>query len=515
MGPAKRSGHPKSLAVLVLAGVVLGSLALPAHGQSGDAHALRFGADLTAQSGISLDPTVSKGSNDFPWQNLIYDTLIHIAKDGSAQPGLATAWKIPDDHTIDLTLRKNVVFQDGARFDAAAVKKGLDRNRASNNPNFAPDFRTAFASVEVTGPLSVRLNLSQPISGEFFEFLAGRETMIVSPKAIDDGVNIDEHPVGAGAYQFVSFAREEKLTLRKFPKYWNARVYKLKEIDFVQTAGGPPTVSALRAGTIDAAGVNEQDVTGLTGGGIKLYERPSDATLYFFAMCTTSPPFDQLKVRQAIAYALDRKAMNQAAFNGHGIVSSLPWAKGSRFYDAKLDQQYAHNPAKSKRLLADAGMANGFSFDAATLSTPPFSTLGQVMQSQLADVGIKMNLVTISNPVQEVFVDHKAPTTLLVVIRPGVQKVVRLLSPDASANWCHYNNPKINATMDRLKAVGDTSTEAAGLWKEAERLINADVPVLYLAFTRLIVAASPQVKGVKQLYGFAQAINFEGVDVKR
>ena len=160
-------------------------------------------------------------------------------------------------------------------------------------------------------------------------------------------------------------------------------------------------------------------------------------------------------------------------------------------------------------------MANGFSFDAATLSTPPFSTLGQVMQSQLADVGIKMNLVTISNPVQEVFVDHKAPTTLLVVIRPGVQKVVRLLSPDASANWCHYNNPKINATMDRLKAVGDTSPEAAGLWKEAERLINADVPVLYLAFTRLIVAASPQVKGVKQLYGFAQAINFEGVDVKR
>ena len=87
MGPAKRSGHPKSLAVLVLAGVVLGSLALPAHGQSADAHVLRFGADLTAQSGISLDPTVSKGSNDFPWQNLIYDTLIHIAKDGSAQPG--------------------------------------------------------------------------------------------------------------------------------------------------------------------------------------------------------------------------------------------------------------------------------------------------------------------------------------------------------------------------------------------------------------------------------------------
>src|SRR2546426_71196 len=136
MGPAKRSGHPKSLAVLVLAGVVLGSLALPAHGQSADAHVARLGA--------------------------------------------------------------------------AAVKKGLDRNRASNNPNFAPDFRTAFASVEVTGPLSVRLNLSQPISGEFFEFLAGRETMIVSPKAIDDGVNIDEHPVGAGAYQFVSFAREEK-----------------------------------------------------------------------------------------------------------------------------------------------------------------------------------------------------------------------------------------------------------------------------------------------------------------
>src|SRR5262249_45423398 len=161
------------------------------------------------------------------YQVLFYDGLLRRTQGGGFAPDLATKATIVDPQTIDVELRQGVVFSDGTPFDADAVKAGVERNKASSTSQFQAEF-AALQDITVTGPHSLRITLNQPVAGAFYRLLGGPKFFVPSPKAVRDGVDLDQHPVGAGAFVLDSFASGQKLEATKNPKYFDAKNVKLR-----------------------------------------------------------------------------------------------------------------------------------------------------------------------------------------------------------------------------------------------------------------------------------------------
>ena len=266
-----------------------------------------------------LDPIKSRSIGDFLQMNLVYDTLLHAQDDGSYKPGLALSYKVEGDNSVTITLRPNLEFTDGTPLDATAVKFSIDRAVASKNTNLAPEINNV-GSVDVVDPVTVKITMKTPTIGSFFELLAGRETMPVSPTAVNaDPTGFNTKPVGAGPFTVTEYTPQSIMSLRKNPDYWDAKNWKLGGIDFIQATAGAPRINALSGGQADMAELDSSQTEDLQGvAGAKVDAAPSDANFLYLATCKNKPPFDNLKFREAVQMTMNRDAINQVLLNGAG-----------------------------------------------------------------------------------------------------------------------------------------------------------------------------------------------------
>jgi peptide/nickel transport system substrate-binding protein len=464
---------------------------------------LRYATDLSTFGGPALDPLDSKngGPLDFSYDYLLYDTLVHVARDGSYTPGLAKSWRIVDQQTLELTLRPGVKFQDGTDFDAKAVKAGLERSLAADNRSFNPAF-FKLDRVTVTAPLTIQLHLSEPVMESFFPVLHNVATMIPSPTAVQSG-NLREHPVGAGPYSFDELVTEDHLSLRKFKGYWEVKAYPLAGVDFVhQGAGGPSNITTLLADAVDLADLSTTPEASTLEGrpGYKLYKQAADNNLYLMTMCKTEPPFDKLAVRQAVAMSIDREAINQGALDGLGSPTSLPVGSNSQFYFDDLAKRYPYNPTKAKKMLRKAGIENGFKFDLIEPPVPSFLKVAEVVQGQLSAVGFDTKIVQSTNVTQDLFLDNKAPAAVLFTVDPGLGGFLQYLSPEGIANLCHYTNPKLDAAFAAVNASFGDVAKAKAAWRDLETILVDDLPLIFFIYPAKVVGFNERVHGVNQIF---------------
>src|SRR5436309_13907457 len=269
-------------------------------GSSGAKHVLRYGYDFSAQF-TNLDPGKSTGDCDAIAIGPIYDTLVHRDLGGNPKPGLATSWQI-GKNTLTLHLRPNVKFSDGETFDANAVKTGLEHLKT--NPTYT-DLATV-TSIDVVDPLTVRITMKTTPPVLLLYSMLGREGMIIAPNHISEAA---KKPVGAGPFVFKSFTPGGSLSLTANPTYWAKGLYKFDGIDFKQVAVGPPQVTALKSKSIDFVSVQPSDYNGLKSDksvGIAV----QNTTTYMQLQFRFRHPFDNLKVRQAVEFALNRDQLN-------------------------------------------------------------------------------------------------------------------------------------------------------------------------------------------------------------
>jgi ABC-type transport system substrate-binding protein len=480
---------------------------------------LHYAFDFTPQGGFpyAVDPALVGGSPaNNAWMNLLYDNLVRHNADGASLPGLATAWSFPDDHTIELTLRRGVTFQDGSAFDATAVKAGIERNLRAFNPTWSPVFQQ-LDSIDVIDDHQLRFRLKSPSDYAFFQLFSSHETSIVSPTAVrQERGGFAQHPVGAGPYRLDNFEADRLVSVRKYANHWEKGSWKLAGIDFVATSTGAASVGALLAGTIDmipAADASTYDA--LRGKpDIKLFAVAAQTSPVYFGMCTSVPPFDELKVRQAVAYAIDRDAVTKATVGTQGTPTDLPWTRKSAFYATDVGGRYPFNPNKARALLKAAGLPQGFSFDLITLNFAQFETPAEVIQQQLARVGIKMHILTSTNIVQDLQIDKKAPATVLTSVSTGPDKLHNVTNEGGLANWCHYDNAKLNAAVHDLKASPLSVSEQQAKWRIIEQALMDDVPIVYLFSTTNALAYATRVAGVKQLYPSGAGPDFRTVYIR-
>ena len=433
---------------------------------------LRYAIDLS-ESPITFDPTKATifDTSDVVGQ-LLYDTLLYQQPDGSLTPELATKATIVNPETISVTLRPGLKFQDGTPLDVAAVKFSILRNLSAKSIAFPAEF-SDISSVDVDGDLGLTINLSGPDAGAVYPDLAGLETMPVSPAAVArNDPNPVTNPMGAGPFRVKQYVPDQSLLFVKNPDYWNAKNIKLGAIEFVQaTAGTPAALNELKAGTVDVITSDPTQLDALKGGGIETSSAASPTSKLYFPLCSSHSPLDNLKVRQALNYGLNKVAINKALADGHGQPAWALVPSTSALYPANLTNYYAYDPAKAKKLLAEAGYAKGLTLTMIPTPLPVTQSLAAIAQQEWKEIGVNLQIQTSSNFVQDVFINHIVDLTDSNVVRSGLDALSFLYTPGHLGDLCGYQNPTLTSLINQLGALAPTNPEYVKLWQQAQDFV--------------------------------------------
>jgi peptide/nickel transport system substrate-binding protein len=472
--------------------------AAPAYDPKG---VLRWATDLTGPGMPVYDPAkMTVADSGTVLGQLLYDTLLRVQPDGSYTPELAKSAKIVDAQTIGVVLRPNLKFQDGTPIDATAVSYTITRNRDATSIAF-PGLIKDVASVDVVDPTNLTIHLTKPEAGAFYALLAGLATMPISRAAVErDDDNPVTNPLGGGPFRVKEYTPEQHLLLTKSTTYWNAKNTKLAGIEYVQAPIGPAAINDLRAGSVDAIGSDITQLQALSGGSIKTATASNGTSLLWFTVCKTQKPVDDVRVRQAMNYALDRDTINQGLAGGLGEPAWSIVPKGNAVFAPALDKYYAYNPKKAKALLKAAGYANGV--DVSVIATPGIpAQLAQIAQQDWAKVGINASIVTTPNIVQDLFTDHKANMGAASVIRGGLDALQFIYTPGHLGDLCDYQDPTLTAKINQIAALPATDPQYKQLWQDAQTFVVKNALAVWGLWVPAVIAYdSARLGGVRVVF---------------
>ena len=459
------------------------------------------------------DPATSASGYTITFQGLVYDRLVHTAPDGSLVPGLAESWEYsPDGTVLTFHLREGVKFQDGAVFDAAAVKANIERSKTLEGSTLAAEL-ARIAEVVVVDPQTVELHLSSA-DATLPAVFSGRSGAMISPNSLADP-QLDRNPVGAGMFKLVEFAEGSDFAVERWDGYWDPDAVKVKRIEVKVLPDTAVRVNAVRAGEVDIAPIEPADVEALgqvDGVNVRLNE-----TLRYVYLASNlgMTPFDNLLVRQAVMHAIDRQALLDGPYYGYGETTLQPWPESYFPHVAELDEMYPYDPDRARELLAEAGYPDGFSADIIVVPSPAaYTLLGEAVQGQLAQVGIDLT-VQITEPAQlgpAMYVDKTAMFALLYTngaIDPA-NTVGSRFAADGFFNAGDYSTPRLEELYQQSLATTDEE-ERTVVMQDISREVVEQVLDVPLFFAREPEAISDRVVGYESW--FTGRPEFRGVGV--
>jgi peptide/nickel transport system substrate-binding protein len=478
---------------------------------------LRVGQDLSgsAVGPVHFDPTeftVAAGYFSYDWP--IYAGLLRLTPDGSLVPDLASKVSVPDPQTIDVDVRAGATFADGTPLYAAAVKAGLERNINTSHRGAFNAALFTISSIDVTGATSLVIHFSQPNASTFYPLLADQESFIVSPKAAAAG-DVDHAPVGAGPFQLEKFGAGDQIVLKKNPRYWNAKSIKLSGITFVNVAPGPQQVNALKSNLVDVTtGLAPSTIPAIQSAGtLQVKSAFQDGQFLWLPMCKASGPLANVKVRQALNYAVDRQTINKALLFGKGEPMWGLFPSANALYDKQLTNTYAYNPAKAKKLLKQAGYADGFSASIVPIPMPLTNQVAQVVQDEWKKIGVKITIVPTTDYVNDFYVRKVADVGLIPSTRPGFNKVSGPYEPGSIGNACGYSNPTLHDLITQAQALPPGSAQLKTAWAKIQRFVSDNALSVYLDFTPTVTAATNNVKHLAAVPYIGSIVDYWGVSV--
>jgi len=437
-----------------------------------------------------LDPTsAAAGAIDSVAYSNIFEGLTRFMGDGAVVPGLAESWEISDDGLVyTFKLHDGVKFHDGTAMDGEDVKFSLDRARAEDSANAQKALFAGISDVTVVDPLTVQVTLGEP-NGNFLFNMAWGDAVIVAPESIAD---IKTSPIGTGAFKFAGWVQGDKIDIERNPDYWGTPAI-LDKATFKFISDPTAAFAAVMAEDVDVfisfpapenlpqfeADPRFQVLVGSTEGETILSTN------------NKQPPFDNVKVREALAHAIDRQAIIDGAMFGYGTPIGTHFAPHNPAY-VDLTGNSAYDPELSKKLLAEAGFPDGFE---TTLHLPPPSYArrgGEIIAAQLAEVGIKAEITNVewAQWLETVFrgknfgltiVSHTEPMDIGIYARPEY--------------YFQYDNKDFQDLMSTLNATTDPAKRAE-LLGQAQTTISNDYVNGYLFQLAALSVAKADVQGL-------------------
>ncbi|HEV7679877.1 MAG TPA: ABC transporter substrate-binding protein [Candidatus Dormibacteraeota bacterium] len=475
--------------------------------------------------GSSQDPIHPTHTCEPSTLRTIFDGLFDFDPSGNLIPRLATGYELRSGNVLRLKLRQNVQFQDGTAFDATAVKFNLDR--AMTDP--ASTIKSTVAdldSVSVVDASTVDLAMKRAAAGSLLGALAQRAGMMASPQAVraaGSSATFAKAPVGAGPYMVVgAWTARQNLSVRKWSGYWDKAGQTLGGIDFMEIPF-PSLGNALQAGDVDwVAPQSIADGNALKSNASLKVMINASSQFRLLVLNQTLPPFNDLRVRQALSFAIDRESIANALTQGQAHATYQEFPPNSPGYDASLDKTplYAYNPGKARQLLADAGLASGFTFDAVVGATATsWVQMGELIQAQLKQVGVTMNVKTID------IAQVASQTYLAGPNKTGVASAssnggIASADPDQEFHDHFMAGGSINAGGQETSGLRDIILQAeatidpaarANLFKKANRLVVQQVQDgIPISFDPAISAIRNYVGGLPKAEPYCDA-RFRGV----
>jgi peptide/nickel transport system substrate-binding protein len=507
--------------------VVLGLLAVavPARAQT-----FVFGAQGEP---VQLDPAVITDGISSRITRQIFDGLVkYRAGTTAVEPALAQSWEVsPDARVWTFTLRRDVSFHDGTPLDARAVVWNFERWWKSSHPQHDNqvkagqtfeywegqfggfDDKSIVARVEATGTHTVRVTLREP-QAPFLANLAMFVFDIASPTAVEKwGTEFGKHPVGTGAYKFVEWKPNQEVVLEANPDYWGAKA-RIKRVVVRNIKDSSQRLGALKAGEIHGMeGLNPDDVAVVKRDpALQILLRPTNTTGYI-AFNYKVKEFQDRRVRQAFAYAINRQGIVDALYGGTGMAATQFQPPPLWGYNKEL-KGYEYSPARAQELLKQAGLPASVStitwddgrkeplvFWYMSRSRPYFPNpkeIGEAMAVDLAKVGVKVQLQTAE---WAVYLDKRKNGQMPLYMLgwtgdngdPDNFLCYFFCAPGVSREGFYANQPLADVLLRAQKLT--SQAERARLYRQAEQMLHDDAGRLFIANNQPPLAFARRVKG--------------------
>lgn len=415
-----------------------------------------------------LDPTAGAAAaiDEVTYANL-YEPLTRIDAEGKVVPGLAERWEVSADGlTYTFHLRKGAKFHDGTAADSADVKFSLDRARGADSVNAQKGYFAAIAGVEVPDARTVVVTLSRP-DGLFLFHMASGDAAIVAPESA--GAN-KQTPVGTGPFKFERWVAGDRVVLVRNPDYDGPKP-ALERVTFRFISDPAAQVAALKAGDIDSFpqfDTYEALPQFRDDGAFTVMVGTTEGET-ILGTNNARKPFDDVRVRRAMAHAIDRKTLIDGVLFGNGAAIGSHFPPHRAGY-VDLTGLYPYDPDKAKALLAEAGHPDGF---ATTLRLPPpiyARRSGELIAAMLAEVGVRVTIEPMEWApwLEKVFKGKDYDLTLIAHTEPLDIDIYG--RPDYYFN---YRSERFNAVGAELDRTQDSAKRNA-LYGEQQRILAED-----------------------------------------
>jgi len=499
---------------LVLALVLLA--ATPALAAEGE---LRWALHVTLAAKW-LDPAETEAFNT-PYMVLyaVHDALVKPMPAGMTTPSLAESWSEAKDHlSYTFTLRKNIKFHDGSPVTAEDVKFSFERYKGAS----ATLLKEKVKEVQVVGATQVRFVLKEPWPDFmlFYGTTASGAGWIV-PKHYVEKVGEDafkKAPIGAGPYKVVSFTPGVELVLEAFDQYWR-KAPSVKRLVMRSMVEETTRAAALKRGEVDIAyllsGPVADEIKRTPGLQLKAPLLTGAFWIDLPDQWDPKSPWHDRRVRLAANHAVDRQAVNQAETLGFSRVTGSMVPRVFQF--ALAVEPPAHDPARARKLLAEAGYPNGF--DAGEFFPfPPYNSMGEALQGQLQAVGIRSRLRTMERATYFAQWREKKLHGLILVVTATMGNAATRLEPYATKNgiYAYGSLPVVDDLFARQAREVDVKKRET-LVRQMQTAVTEHVmhvPIYELAF---IWGVGPRVEesGANLIPGFAYSAPFEDLKLKK
>lgn len=412
------------------------------------------------------DTADARWANESPYMQAVYDTLLHAAPDGTIEPWLATSWSYnPGKTVLTMKLRSDVVFSDGTKFTAQVAAGNILRFRGGTSPQKA--YLASVQAVKAVNATTLEIDLAKP-NPALLSFLTQNCGLMESSK--DFGSKTEATvPDGSGPYVL-----DQKDTVvgstyvfTPNPKYWGPKSQQ-RYSKLVMTDYQSPTamLNAIKGGQINVGTLTDDTEIGqVKAAGYTVYGQ----SLNFFGLLlfdrggTMTKALGDVRVRQAINYALDRPALLKAVGDGYGQVTEQIFGPTSTAYDKSLDSTYPYDPAKAKQLLSGAGYAPG----SITITEPESSGFPpaaySLIQQELSDVGINVKYVQEGNATFLTNALAGKYSSMLMQLKAGPttwETVTNNLLPTSGWNALHYDSGTVTELAHTIQS-GSTAQAGA------------------------------------------------------
>ncbi|GAA5228949.1 ABC transporter substrate-binding protein [Paeniglutamicibacter antarcticus] len=492
-----------SLAAVLATTLALTSCSAGAGESSGESTDSEKTAVTVALTGppVNLDFTTTAGSA-IPQALManVYEGLVQINQDGELEPLLAESWTVSDDRkTYDFKLHPDVKYSNGADFTADDVKFSIDRVKSDAWTSSVKDKMEVVDSVNVVSDTEVQVVLAQPSNAWLYD-MATRVGAMFDESGIDD---LATKAVGTGPFTVESWKPNESMDMAARDNYWG-EAPKVKTATLKYFADVTATTNALQSGDVDVVyNMQAPDLLSTFEGNdeYQILDGTSTGEIVL-SMNNKAAPFNDVKMRKAVMYAIDREAVMNAAWNGKGTLVGGPVPPTDPYYE-DLNDVYPFDPAKAKELLKEAGSENlDIKF---TVPTRPYATaISEIVVAQLKDVGINATIESSEFPavwLDEVFTKHDYQMSIILAVEP--RDVLTIFNdPDY---YIGYDNSKIKAEA----AAADKADEAGyveGMKKVVRTIVDDAAADTLFVFPNTVLAKA-DVTGIP-----ANAVS-EGLDL--